>query len=128
MKRAIQKILSGLAVAASLAATAPADASQGGWLFPQPNASWPQYVWNVTDWNGSQYVTFSAGLDWWGSWVDRTANFGTYDNYMEVYCTDQGWWANDTNSGVTGDAGDISLSCDWFNGHYGAAAFYYVDT
>jgi hypothetical protein len=128
MKRAIQKILGALAVAVSLAATAPADAEKGGWLFPQPNASWPQYVWWVTDTNGSQWVTFHAGLDWWGSWVDPIGNSGTYDNWMEVYCTDQGWWANDFNFGVTGNAGDITLACDTNNFHYGAAAFYYVDT
>ncbi len=128
MKRALVKILGSLAFAGALAVAAPADASQGGWLFPQPHPTYPQYVNNVTDWNGAQFVTFNAGLEWWGSWLDRTNSSGSYDDYMELYCTDWGWTANDTNSAVTGNAGDITLGCDILNFHYGAAAFYFVDT
>lgn len=130
MSKTILRIVVGLVAGVALYLPASSQAQVGGWVFDPPRSGYPNTVYNVQeDPAGTAILTFDAGVNGFGAWLDVHApTSSSYTTTEELYCT-TGWTNAITHSNVSGTtAGDIVMYCDWVNGIYGAAAFYFGDT
>ncbi len=130
MRKTIQYLVGILtAVALYMPSSSQAQAISG-WLFDPPRPGGPSSVVNQQD-NpaGTPILTLDAWVNFLGSELNvKTPTSSSYSTYLEAYCT-TGWQGAISRQNVTGTtAGDIQILCDFVNGSFGTAAFWFGDT